>query len=199
MNALIVVDVQNDFCPGGSLAVRDGQQVVPVINARRGDFDRTVFTQDWHPPGHQSFASSHPGRRPFDVIRLGGVEQVLWPDHCVQNSPGAAFHPALDVRPGDPVFRKGELPAVDSYSGFLDNDRRHETGLRAFLQEQGVTDVTVVGIATDVCVLFTVLDAIRTGFRTQVMRAGCRAVNLKPDDEAQAYAAMERAGAILLP
>ncbi len=199
MNAFIVVDVQNDFCPGGSLAVRDGDAVVPVINARRADFALTVFTQDWHPPGHQSFASSHPGRRPFDMIRLGGVEQVLWPDHCVQDTPGAAFHPDLDLRPDDPVFRKGELPAVDSYSGFLDNDRAHETGLRRFLKDQGVTDVCIVGLATDVCVKFTVLDAIGYGFKTRVYRAGCRAVNLHPDDEAKAFQAMEHAGAILLP
>ena len=199
MNALIVVDVQNDFCPGGALAVRDGDAVVPFVNAHRKDFPLTIFTQDWHPPGHQSFASSHPGHQPFDVIRLGEVEQVLWPDHCVQGTPGAAFHPRLDVRPDDPVFRKGELPAVDSYSGFLDNDRVHETGLRDFLRERGVTEVTIVGIATDVCVKFTVLDALRFGFQVRVLRAGCRGVNLAPDDAEQAFQAMAAAGAVVLP
>lgn len=198
MKAFIVVDVQNDFCPGGALEVGHGDEVVPVVNARRREFELTVFTQDWHPPGHASFASSNPGTRPFDVIRQNGNQQVMWPDHCVQNTPGAAFHPQLEVHPDDPVFRKGELPAVDSYSGFLDNDREHETGLRAFLQERGVDEVYVAGLATDVCVKFTVLDALKFGFRTYVYQSGCRAVNLNPDDEAQAYREMEQAGAVLL-
>ena len=199
MQAFIVVDVQNDFCPGGSLAVPEGDRVVPVVNARRRDFALTVFTQDWHPPHHSSFASSHPGRKPFDVIELGGRRQVLWPDHCVQETPGAAFHPALEIHPDDPVFRKGELPAVDSYSAFLDNDRQHETGLRAFLAARGGDAVCVAGRALDVCVKFTVLDALRYGLRASVLRAGCRAVNVQPEDERQAYREMEQAGAILLP
>ncbi|HKI98388.1 MAG TPA: bifunctional nicotinamidase/pyrazinamidase [bacterium] len=199
MKAFIVVDVQNDFCPGGSLAVTEGDRVVPVVNDHRKEFELTVFTQDWHLPDHMSFASNHPGTKPFDVIRLGGQDQVLWPDHCVQGSQGAAFHPDLDVRPQDPVFRKGELTEVDSYSGFLDNDRKHETGLRRFLQDKGITEVYVAGLATDVCVKFTVLDALKYGFKTYVYKGGCRAVNVQPDDERNAWQEMEQAGAILLP
>jgi nicotinamidase/pyrazinamidase len=199
MKAFIVVDVQNDFCPGGSLQVAEGDRVVPVVNAHRREFELVVFTQDWHPRNHTSFASNNPGHQPFDVVKRDGADQVLWPDHCVQGTPGAQFHPELDVRPGDPVFHKGELPAVDSYSGFLDNDREHETGLRQFLTGRGVTEVTVAGLATDVCVKFTVLDALRYGFKTYVYRSGCRAVNLRPDDERDAWREMEQAGAVLLP
>ncbi len=194
VEALLIVDVQNDFCPGGALAVRQGDQVVPVINAVRGQFPLVVLTQDWHPRGHQSFASSHPGTAPGQVIPLNGVPQVLWPDHCVQRTPGAEFHPGLDVRPGDPVFRKGQNPEIDSYSGFLDNDRKHETGLRAFLSERGVEAVTVAGLATDYCVKFTALDARHNGLRVTVLKAGCRAVNLQPGDEAQAFAELAAAG-----
>lgn len=198
MKALIVVDVQNDFCPEGALPAQKGDEVVPVINALREGYPLTVFTQDWHPRNHESFASNHPGRKPGEVIDLHGIEQILWPDHCVQESPGAAFHPGLDVRPDDPVVRKGELPGVDSYSGFLDNDRKHETGLRDLLQRQGVTEVHVVGLATDYCVKYTVLDALKFGFTTLVHKGGCRPVNLNPGDEEQAFREMERAGATLL-
>ena len=198
MKSLLVVDVQNDFCPGGSLAVKDGDRVVPFINSLRKSFPLTVFTRDCHPPGHSSFASSNPGAKVGDVIRLNGGEQVMWPDHCVRDTPGADFHPGLVVLPSDPVFFKGELKEVDSYSAFLDNDRSHETGLRAFLKEQRVTDVFVVGLATDYCVKFTVLDALGMGFTTHVYRAGCRAVNLKPGDEEGAYREMTGAGAELI-
>ena len=196
--AFIVVDVQNDFCPGGSLEVHEGDRVVPFINAKRGEFELTVFTQDWHPRHHKSFASNNPGTEPGQVIDLNGQPQIMWPDHCVQDSEGARFHPQLDVHPDDPVFRKGQVPEVDSYSGFQDNDKRTETGLRAFLQQQGVREVYVAGLATDVCVRYTVLDALAFGFRTYVYRAGCRAVNLHPDDEEAAYRAMEEAGAVVL-
>lgn len=195
MEALIVVDVQNDFCPGGALAVQQGDQVVPFINRIRARYPLIVFTQDWHPRQHKSFASNNPGTKVGDVIPVGGGQQVMWPDHCVQGTRGADFHPQLDRRQADPVFRKGELAAVDSYSGFLDNDQKHETGLRAFLQQQGVTQVTVVGLATDYCVKFTVLDALKSGFQVTVLKEGCRAVNLKPGDESQAYAEMQAAGA----
>ncbi|NIP73989.1 MAG: bifunctional nicotinamidase/pyrazinamidase [Gammaproteobacteria bacterium] len=198
MQAMLIVDVQVDFCPGGALAVQDGDKVVPSINARRGDHPLVVFTQDWHPAGHESFASSHPGTAVGDVIDLHGLQQIMWPDHCVQGTPGAEFHPDLDVRPGDPVFRKGELPTVDSYSGFRDNDRRHETGLRDYLHAQGVTELCVAGLATDVCVKYTVLDALEFGFITRVLRPGCRAVNLHPGDEAAAYREMAEAGAHLI-
>ena len=197
MKALIVVDVQNDFCPGGSLQVAEGDRVVPFINGIRERFPITVFTQDWHPPNHSSFASNNPGTQVGEVIRKGNLDQIMWPDHCVQNTHGAEFHSGLDVRPGDTVFRKGEVLELDSYSGFLDNDHRHETGLRAFLTEKGIEEVSIAGLATDYCVKFTVLDALKFGFKASVLRKGCRAVNLAPEDEENAYREMEAAGAVL--
>ena len=197
--ALVVVDVQNDFCPGGSLAVHRGDEVVPYINRIRDDFPLVVFTQDWHPPGHKSFASSNPGTEIGQLIDVPGGKQVMWPDHCVQGTPGADFHRDLRRNPDDPVFHKGQLPGVDSYSGFLDNDRRNETGLQAFLKEKAVETVDIVGLATDYCVKFTVLDALGFGFRVNVHQQGCRAVNLHPDDEAKAWQEMQDAGAVLLP
>lgn len=196
MNALLVVDVQKDFCPGGSLAVSDGDGVVPFINGIRERYDEVIFTQDWHPTHHASFASNNPGAAVGSVITLdNGEPQVMWPDHCVQNSQGAEFHDALAVRAGDKIIRKGELPAIDSYSGFRDNDRQHETGLQKYLQERGVSEVTVVGLATDYCVKFTVLDALAFGLRVTVLREGCRAVNLNPSDEELAFREMSEAGA----
>jgi nicotinamidase/pyrazinamidase len=195
MKALLVVDVQNDFCPGGSLAVTDGDSVVPIVNSIRDGYDAVIFTQDWHPPDHASFASNNPGAQVGELREVNGVRQIMWPDHCVQYTRGAEFHEALDVRPQDKVVRKGELQAVDSYSGFLDNDRRHETGLRELLRERGVDAVDVVGLATDYCVKFTVLDALKFGLRVRVLRAGCRAVKLNPQDEEAAYREMAQAGA----
>jgi nicotinamidase/pyrazinamidase len=195
MEALIVVDVQNDFCPGGALAVEQGDHVVPFINRIRARYPLVVFTQDWHPRQHKSFASNNPGTKVGQVISMGGHPQVMWPDHCVQGTPGAEFHPQLERHPADPVFRKGELKEVDSYSGFLDNDRKHETGLREFLQQRGVTQVAVVGLATDYCVKFTALDALKFGLQVAVLKDGCRAVNLRPGDEANAYAELQAAGA----
>jgi nicotinamidase/pyrazinamidase len=197
MKALIVVDVQNDFCPGGSLAVQDGDRVVPYINGIRDEYPLVVFTQDWHPSDHSSFASNNPGTQVGEFIELGGQQQIMWPDHCVRETKGAEFHRDLELRPGDPVVHKGELSEVDSYSGFLDNDRRHETGLRTLLQEKGVDDVAVAGLATDYCVKFTVLDALKFGFKVTVLREGCRAVNLSPGDGEKAFAEMAQAGAEL--
>ena len=197
MKALLVVDVQNDFCPGGSLAVADGDQVVPFINSIRGDFSEVIFTQDWHPRDHRSFASNNPGAVVGELVRQGEIDQVMWPDHCVQNTPGAEFHPGLDVRESDRVFRKGELTEVDSYSGFLDNDQQHETGLRAYLAGRDLGEVAVVGLATDYCVKFTVLDALKFELRVDVLRRGCRGVNLSTGDEGAAYAEMEAAGAVV--
>jgi nicotinamidase/pyrazinamidase len=197
MKALIVVDVQNDFCPGGSLAVQDGDRVVPYINGIRDEYPLVVFTQDWHPSDHSSFASNNPGMQVGEFIELGGQQQIMWPDHCVRETKGAEFHRDLELRPGDPVVHKGELSEVDSYSGFLDNDRRHETGLRTLLQEKGVDDVAVAGLATDYCVKFTVLDALKFGFKVTVLREGCRAVNLSPGDGEKAFAEMAQAGAEL--
>ena len=195
MNALIVVDVQNDFCPGGSLAVSGGDQVALYINSIRENYPLVVFTQDWHPPGHKSFSSSNPGTEVGQFIKLGGRDQVMWPDHCVQNTPGAEFRQDLDKRAEDPVVRKGELAEVDSYSAFFDNDHQHETGLRELLRARGVTDVDVVGLVTDYCVKFTVLDALKLGFGATVLREGCRAVNIQPGDGEKALQELETAGA----
>ncbi len=195
MRALVLVDVQNDFMPFGALPVADGDAVVPVANALMPRFGLVVATQDWHPADHGSFASNHEGAAPGEVIDLGGIEQVLWPDHCVQDLPGASFHSALDVGGIDHVIRKGTDPAVDSYSGFFDNDRRSETGLDAYLRERGVDEVVVLGLATDYCVRATVLDAIGLGYGVTVVEDGCRAVDLEAGDGERALEEMHAAGA----
>ena len=195
MKTLVVVDVQNDFCPGGALAVAEGHRVVPYINRIRGRFDMVIFTQDWHPPDHASFASNHRGRDIYEVIDLHGQPQTLWPDHCVQETRGAEFHPELDIRTDDSIFRKGQLREVDSYSGFMDNDRTHQTGLADYLKKKGIDGIDVVGLATDYCVKFTVLDARDLGLRVSVHREGCRAVNIKPGDGDRAFQEMAAAGA----
>jgi nicotinamidase/pyrazinamidase len=196
MHALILVDIQNDFCPGGALAVDEGDKVVPVANrlAREGGFDVVVATQDWHPPDHGSFASNHPGTQPGQVIELGGLEQVLWPAHCVQGTPGAQFHPDLDTSRVDRVFQKGTDPGIDSYSGFHDNGHRKSTGLAEWLRKQGVDTVTLCGLATDYCVKFTALDAVAEGFETHLVPEGCRGVELEPGDVAAALAEMREKG-----
>ncbi len=194
MNCLVIVDVQNDFCPGGALPVQEGDRVVPVINRLLDRFDRVVATQDWHPPGHLSFAANHPGRTPGEVIQLAGLEQVLWPVHCVQDTPGAEFHPDLDLSRIQAVFRKGVDPEVDSYSGFFDNGRRRSTGLEEYLRREGVEEVYIGGLATDYCVRWTALDAVRLGFRTWVIEDACRGVELRPGDTAAALAEMAQTG-----
>lgn len=194
MRALILVDIQNDFCPGGALAVADGDAVVPMANALLPHYELVVATQDWHPPGHRSFASEHPGHEPGEVVDLEGLDQVLWPDHCVQGSPGAAFHPELDTGPVEAIFRKGTDRDVDSYSGFFDNGRRKDTGLAAYLRGRGVDEVHVMGLATDYCVRFTALDAAEQGFRTRLVVDACRGVELNPGDVIAAVVAMQEAG-----
>lgn len=197
--ALLLIDIQNDFCPGGSLAVPRGDEVVSVANdyiKKFGD-GLIIATQDWHPANHKSFASNHAGKKPFvDVIMLNGLTQVLWTDHCVQNTPGADFHP--DLLPIPIVFCKGEDPEVDSYSGFFDNGKRHQTQLDSFLKENSVNELTVMGLATDYCVKFTVLDALELGYKVNVVEAGCRAVNLKPNDDKVAFVSMKAAGAEII-
>jgi len=195
MRALIVVDVQNDFCPGGSLAVPDGDAVVAIANALMPRFSLVVATQDWHPAGHGSFASVHTGRASGDVIELGGVQQVLWPDHCVQDTPGASFHSALDVAVIDHVVRKGTDPGIDSYSAFFDNGHAKDTGLAAFLEQRCAEELVVLGLATDYCVKATVLDALGLGFGVTVMRDGCRAVEVAEGDAERAFKEMRSAGA----
>lgn len=195
--ALIIVDIQYDFIPGGALAVPEGDQVIPVINALQRDFELVLATQDWHPPGHGSFASSHPGHKPGDIIQLNGLTQILWPDHCVQGTHGAEFVKELDQSKIRRVFRKGTDPGVDSYSGLFDNGHRKDTGLADYLRDQGVTDVYIAGLAADYCVKFTALDAVNLGYRTHVIKAACRGVNLYPTDVEQAYDTMKRAGVLL--
>jgi nicotinamidase/pyrazinamidase len=178
MRCLIVVDVQNDFLPGGALAVPRGDEVVPVVNRLVGQFDNVVLTQDWHPRNHASFASSHPGRKPFETIDLPYGRQVLWPDHCVQGTPGAAFHAGLDAVKAQLVVRKGFHRDIDSYSGFLEADRRTATGLAGYLRERGLTELYLCGLATDFCVAWTALDARRAGFEVAVVEDACRAIDL---------------------
>ncbi|MCI2399796.1 bifunctional nicotinamidase/pyrazinamidase [Aliiroseovarius subalbicans] len=176
--ALIVIDVQNDFCPGGALEVADGDAILPEINALMDDFQVRVFTQDWHPAGHSSFASSHDGKAPFDVTQMPYGAQVLWPDHCVQGSQGAAFHPDLRTDPADLIIRKGFRPQIDSYSAFFENDKTTPTGLEGYLRTRGVTRLTLVGLATDFCVAYSAVDAARLGFDVTVLESACRAIDL---------------------
>lgn len=197
--ALILVDIQNDFCPGGALAVRDGDAVVAVANRlmAAGGYDTVAATQDWHPADHRSFASQHPGKKPGDLGELNGQPQVMWPDHCVQASPGAAFHPGLDMTRVAAIFRKGMDREVDSYSGFYDNGRAHATGLADWLRGQGVGAVDVVGLATDYCVKWTALDARAEGFETAVLTEASRGVELAPGDVDRALAELRAAGVVV--
>ena len=194
MNALILVDIQNDFIPGGALAVAEGDQIIPIVNELQRRFDLVVATQDYHPPEHGSFAVHHLGRDPGDKIDLHGLEQTLWPGHCIQGTPGADFAPELNRARWDRIFPKGTEPTIDSYSGFFDNGHRKATGLAEYLRERGVTDVYIAGLATDYCVKFTALDAQALGFQTHLIEDACRGVNLKPEDVAKAVEEMRAAG-----
>jgi nicotinamidase/pyrazinamidase len=191
--ALIVIDVQNDFCPGGALAVAEGDLIVPGINALMADFAAVVLTQDWHPAGHSSFASSHPGKAPFGSVEMPYGLQTLWPDHCVQGTPGAAFHPELNANRADLVIRKGFRRGIDSYSAFFENDRSTATGLEGYLRTRGITAVTLVGLATDFCVTYSAVDAARLGFAATVDTALCRGIDLG-GSLAAALAGMRTAG-----
>jgi nicotinamidase/pyrazinamidase len=197
VKTLLVIDVQNDFCPGGSLAVKDGDKVVPVINRARERFDQVIFTQDWHPKTHKSFAVNHPGKKPYDQITLGGMPQTLWPVHCVQGTRGAELRADLLVRPGERIFQKGTDPEIDSYSAFYDNAHRKSTGLSQYLRAQRVTELTLCGLATDYCVNFSALDALGEGFRVAVLAPACRGVNLQPDDSEKALEALRAKGATI--
>ncbi len=176
--ALLVIDVQNDFCPGGALAVTDGDSIVPLINGMMADYDVVLMTQDWHPAGHSSFATSHPDRSAFEMIDMPYGPQVLWPDHCVQGSQGAAFHPDLNTTRADMIIRKGFTPSIDSYSAFFENDRNTPTGLEGYLRTRGITEIDMVGLATDFCVCYSALDAARLGFKTRVLTNACRAIDM---------------------
>lgn len=194
MKALIVVDVQNDFLPDGALPVPDGDEVISVINGIMPLFPLVIATQDWHPPGHQSFASSHKGQKPGDVISLHGLEQVLWPDHCVQGTRGASFASDLDLTGLDHIVRKGLDPSIDSYSGFFDNGHRKATGLERYLRDRDVDHVVVCGLATDYCVKFTALDALSLGFGVTLVRDATRGVDLNPGDVEKALVDISKAG-----
>jgi nicotinamidase/pyrazinamidase len=194
MKALILVDLQNDFMPGGALAVTGGDQIIPVVNRLQRQFELVVATQDWHPANHGSFAANHAGRQVFDLASLGGLPQVLWPSHCVQGTSGAEFAAGLDSTRISKVVHKGTDPEIDSYSGFFDNGHSKATGLADYLHGRHVSDVHVVGLATDYCVKFTALDARKLGFATYLIADACRGVDLKPGDVERAIEEMQAAG-----
>ncbi len=195
--ALIVIDMQNDFCPGGALAVAEGDQIVPGINAQMQQANAVILTQDWHPANHSSFASQHIGAAPYDLVDMPYGPQVLWPDHCVQGSAGAAFHPALDVARADMILRKGFNPAIDSYSAFFENDQRTPTGLEGYLRIRGLTRLDFVGLATDFCVAWSALDAVKLGFEVRVLTSLCRGIDLD-GSLARAEADLRAAGVTLV-
>ena len=197
MDALILVDIQNDFLPGGALAIPNGDSVIPVANRLARQFELVVATEDWHPPDHISFAVNHPGRAVFDTIEVAGRPQTLWPVHCVQNTGGACFGPGLDTTRIARVFPKGTDPAIDAYSGFFDNARQHATGLTAWLRTKGVTRVVVCGLATDYCVRATALDAVAEGFTVRLVEEGCRGVDVESGDVSRALADMRLAGVLI--
>jgi nicotinamidase/pyrazinamidase len=198
MKTLVLVDIQNDFLPGGALAVPDGDAIVPVVNQLLPHFDLVVATQDWHPADHGSFAANHAGKQPFETIELHGLAQTLWPVHCVHDTGGARFAPGLDTGRIARVFPKGTDRRVDSYSGFFDNGRRSSTGLADWLRQQGAMDLWVCGLATDYCVRFTALDAVAEGFRVHLITDACRGIGLPAGNIAAALAAMQAAGVRLV-
>jgi nicotinamidase/pyrazinamidase len=196
-DVLLIVDVQNDFCPGGALAVPDGDAVVPVINRIAPAFGQVVLAQDWHPPGHQSFASSHPGRQPFETIEVAYGPQTLWPDHCVQGTPGAAFHADLETGRAEMIIRKGFRTEIDSYSAFFENDHTTATGLGGYLRDRGLGRVFMCGLAGDYCVAFSAVDAAKQGLEVVVVEDACRGIDLD-GSMATAREAMTQAGVRLI-
>ena len=195
--ALIVIDLQNDFCLGGALAVTGGDEIVPLVNQLIQDFEHVVLTQDWHPRGHSSFASSHPGRQPFETVQMYYGAQTLWPDHCIQGTKGADFHPGLEWTKAELILRKGFRPGIDSYSFFFENDRTTPTGLAGYLRECGIHTVTLCGLATDFCVAYSALDAAAQGFSTTVLLDACRGIDLDGSVDAM-LARMKAAGVKLV-
>ena len=194
MKALILVDLQYDFCPNGALAVKEGDQLIPIANKLMSHFDLVVATQDWHPANHGSFAANHPWRKPGQVIELNGLSQILWPIHCVQGSFGAEFVQELDTDKIDKIFPKGTDVGIDSYSGFFDNGHQKSTGMGDYLQEKDVKEVYVMGLAADYCVKFTALDAAELGFETYLISDATKGVNIKPDDVENAFQEMKEKG-----
>ena len=195
---LLVIDVQNDFCPGGALAVPQGDQIIPAVNRLAASCAHIILTQDWHPRGHASFASSHPGKAPFETIEVSYGAQVLWPDHCVQGTPGAAFHPGLDIPHAELVLRKGFRSTIDSYSAFRENDRRTATGLAGYLRERGFERVTLCGLATDFCVGFSAIDGRQAGFEVSLVTSACRGIDID-GSLARAMRSMREAGVTVRP
>ena len=194
MRTLVLVDLQNDFLPGGALAVPGGDEVIPIANRLQERFDLVVATQDWHPLRHGSFASCYPGKKPGDLSELAGLPQVLWPDHCVQGTAGADFAEALETNRVEAIFRKGTDPRIDSYSGFFDNGHRKSTGLGDYLKGRGASEIYLLGLATDYCVKFTALDARKLGFRVSLVEDASRGVELRPGDVAAAVEEMRKGG-----
>ena len=192
MKVLLIVDVQKDFCEGGSLAVPDADTIVPVINELFPKLEMSVMTQDWHPADHGSFASNNEGKQPFEIGELSGQPQMMWPDHCVKDTDGAKFHQALDISHIKRIFKKGQDKTVDSYSGFYDNNRKHSTGLAEYLKSMGITDVYICGLATDYCVKYTVLDAIKEGFNVYLVKDACR--GMSEETVKEAIEEMQKAG-----
>ena len=177
-DALLVIDLQNDFCPGGALAVKDGDQIVPIVNRLGQQFEHVILTQDWHPTGHISFASSHPGTEPFSTIEVAYGSQTLWPDHCVQGTPGANLHPGLDIPHAELILRKGFRREIDSYSAFLEDDHKTPTGLASYLRERGLKRIFLCGLAYDFCVRFSAIDGTAAGFECIVVEDATRAVGI---------------------
>jgi len=196
-DVLVIIDVQNDFCPGGALAVPQGDEIVPAVNRLAAELGHVVLTQDWHPRGHASFASSHPGKQPFDTIALSYGQQILWPDHCVQGTRGAAFHPDLAVPHAELVLRKGFRTAIDSYSAFFENDHRTPTGLVGYLKERRFERITLCGLATDFCVLYSAIDGREAGFAVTVVTNACRGIDIDGSLD-RAMRSMNEAGVTLL-
>jgi nicotinamidase/pyrazinamidase len=196
--ALIMVDLQNDFCEGGSLPVPDGDAVIPLANQLQPFFDMVVATKDWHPENHMSFAANHPGHKPGEIIKVHGFNQVLWPNHCVQHSRGSEFHPLLNTKNVQQFFHKGVDQYVDSYSAFYDNEHLRATGLEDYLKKEGVTDIYIMGLATDYCVKYSCLDASQMPFTVYLIEDACRGVELKPGDVASALQEIQKAGVKLV-
>lgn len=193
-----MVDLQNDFCYGGNLAVPDGDSVVTLANLLQSHFDLVLATQDWHPADHMSFASNHPGHKISDVLMIDGVEQVLWPDHCIQNSKGAEFHPQLQTKKINAVFHKGVDKNIDSYSAFFDNAHKRSTGLNDYLRNKQIKDIYILGLATDYCVKYSSLDAAHLGFNVHVIQDACRGVELNKGDIEKAFSEMKASGVTLV-
>jgi nicotinamidase/pyrazinamidase len=198
MKALIIVDPQNDFLPGGALPVPHGDEVIPIANSLQRKFELVLATKDWHPPDHGSFAANHPGKKPGDRVMLDGIEQILWPVHCVQNTQGAEFASSFDTSRIAHVFHKGIDPLIDSYSTFFDNAHRRHTGLASYLKERSIKDIYLLGLALDYCVKYSALDARQLGLNTHVILDGCRGIELESGDVDRALDEMKRVGAVLL-